>query len=53
MTVRTARNKRTRLANRRRLAAARPTEDRLFPLVIVQADGSYLTMPRQAEATRA
>lgn len=52
MTVRTARNKRTRLTNRRRLAAARPIEGRMFPVVIVQGDGSYVTMPRQVEPAK-
>jgi len=53
MTVRTARNKRARLANRRRLNAARPTENRVIPLVVVNADGTRTTLSRPIEATQA
>jgi hypothetical protein len=49
MTVRTARNKRSRLANRRRLAAARPAEGAL-PLMIVKADGTLAPVLRPADA---
>ena len=49
MTVRTARNKRARLANRRRLNAARPTEQRVSPLMVVQADGTYVARPPKAQ----
>ena len=52
MTVRTARSKRTRLANRRRLNAARPAEARLIPVMVVQADGTYVQVPRQMEPAR-
>ena len=40
MTVRTARSKRTRLANRRRLNAARPAVARLIHGMVFQADGT-------------
>jgi hypothetical protein len=52
MTVRTARSKRTRLANRRRLNAARPHEARLIPLMVVKPDGTYVQVPRPVEPAR-
>lgn len=53
MTVRTARSKRTRLANRRRLNAARPTENHVIPVMIVKPDGTYVAAQRAAEPARA
>jgi hypothetical protein len=49
MTVRVARTKRTRLANRRRLNAARPADPRVLPLMVVKADGTLAPVHRAPE----
>ena len=53
MTVRTARNKRSRLANRRRLNAARPVEAKALPLLVVKTDGTLAPVARTPEAAQA
>ena len=50
MTVRTSRHKRARMAGRRPLNAARPTEQRVLPLLVVKEGGQLVAVSRPAEA---